>query len=169
MQASELLERCISVELQVKQVYTAFAKTFAGTKSAQQFFEVLAQHEQDHAGLLKGCWDAARRGAWKAEPVSLWRDLIPRLEHDMQAIESSLSETCSLDDALRLVIQIESSEVNDVFFGFMSATDWNHIRDLRPFREAMDLHIAHICQHIPVLAPHLTAACQQLRARFDQR
>jgi rubrerythrin len=57
LQASELFERCIGVELQAKQVYAAFAKTFAGTKSAQQFFEVLAQHEQDQADLLKVCWD----------------------------------------------------------------------------------------------------------------
>lgn len=86
----------------------------------------------------------------------------------MEAIESPLSETSSLNDALRLVIQIESSEINDAFFALSSATAGNHIQDLRPFREAMDLHITHICQHIPVFAPHLTTACQQLRARLDE-
>jgi hypothetical protein len=168
LQASEVCERFIALELRAKRIYAVFAQTFAKTKSAHQFFEVLSQHEQDHADLLKLCWDAVRHGAWNAEPAGLWRDLILRLEHDLQAIESSLSETSSLDDALRLVIEIESSEINDAFFALASATDGNHIRDLRPFREAMDVHIAHICQHVPELAPHLTAACQQLRARLDQ-
>jgi hypothetical protein len=168
LQASEVCERFIALELRAKRIYAVLAQAFAKAESARQFFEVLSQHEQDHADLLKVCWDATRRGDWTAERVGLWRNLILRLEHDVQAIESSLRETSSLDDALRLVIQIESSEINDAFFALTLATDGNHIRDLRPFREAMDLHIAHICQHIPELSPHLTAACRQLRARCDQ-
>ena len=166
MQVSKLFERLIALELRAKRIYSVLAQAFAKNESAQQFFEVLSQQEQDHAGLLKGCWDAARCGAWKAEPVSLWQDLVLRIEHDLQAIDSSVSETCSLDDALRLVIQIESSEINNAFFGITSVTNRNQIQDLRPFREAMDMHIGYICQHIPELAPHLTAACQQLRTRF---
>jgi hypothetical protein len=168
LQVSELFEGLIALELRAKRIYAVIAQTFAKTKSAHQFFEVLAQQEEDHAHALQVCWDAAKRGDWKAEPVSLWQDMVLRLKHDVQAIESSLSDTCSLDDALRLVIQIESSEINQVFFGLITATHWNYIRNLQPVREVMDVHIAHICQHIPELAPHLTAACQQLRDKFNR-
>jgi hypothetical protein len=168
LQAPDIFERFIAMELRAKRIYAVLAQSFAKNKSAHQFFTVLAQQEQEHADLLKVCWDATRRGTWRAERVSLWQDLILRLEHDVQAIESSLSETCSLDDALRLVIQVESSEINDAFFALVWATDCNNVQDLRPFREAIDLHIAHICQHIPELAPHLTAACQEVRSRWDQ-
>ena len=169
LQASKLLERCIGVELQAKQVYAAFAKTFVGTKSAHQFFEVLAQQEEDHAHLLQLCLPAAKQVVWEAEAIGMWQDLISCLEQKMKMMAPSLEGMDSLEDALWLVIQIESSEVNDMFLGLVSAIEWNYVRDLRPFREAMDLHITHICQHIPELAPDLMEACQQLRAKFDQR
>jgi hypothetical protein len=169
LRASEVYEPLIGLELRAKRIYAVLAQTFAKNKSAQQFFEVLSQHEQDHAGLLNACWEEVQHGTWNAEPAGPWRDLILRLEHNVQAIESSLSETSSLDDALWLVLKIESTEINDVFFTLASATPGNQIRDLRPFQEAMNLHIAHMCQHIPKLAPHLTMACQQLRAKFDRK
>ena len=164
----QLLGRCIGVELQAKKIYAAFARVFAETESASQFFEGLARQEQDHADLLEVCWTVARRGCWKADHSTSWQDLLPRLEKLMQAMESSRNQIDSLDDALLLAIHIESSEVNQVFLGVVGATDSAFVRSLKPFYHAMDKHVAHICRRIPELAPHLTPACRELRAKLPQ-
>ena len=162
----ELFERCIGVEWQAKRIYAAFARVFAESRSASRFFEVLAQQEQEHAELLEVCQTIAGRGGWKAEHFSQWQDLLPRLEQRMQAMESSLTGIGSLDDALRLVVQIESSEINEVFYGVVAATDSAFVWKLKPYRDAMDLHLAYICRRMSELAPLLTAACQKLRDQF---
>ncbi len=164
----QLLGRCIGLELQAKRIYTAFARVFAETESASQFFEGLARQEQDHADLLEVCWAMARRGCWKADQSTSWQDLLPRLEKQIQAMRLSLNQIGTLDDALRLAIHIESSEVNHVFLGVVGATDSTFVRNLRPFCHAMEKHVAHICRRIPELAPHLTAACRELRAKLPQ-
>jgi len=102
----EVFRRCIGIELQAKRVYAALARMFAETESTRQFFEVLAQQEQAHADLLEICRAAASRGGWRAEHLSSWQGLLPRLEQQMQVIEDSLTSIGSSEDALRLVIQI---------------------------------------------------------------
>ena len=165
----ELFQRSIGVEEQARRIYAAFARVFAESRLASRFFEILAQQEQEHAELLEVCQRIARRGGWKAEHFSSWHDLLPRLEQRMQAMESSLSGIGSLDDALRLVIQIESSEINEVFHGVVAATDSTFVRKLKPYRDAMGLHIDYICRRMSELAPVLTEACQRLRDQFCRR
>ena len=164
--APELFRRCIGVEWQAKRIYAAFARVFVESRSASRFFEILAQQEQEHAELLEVCQTIAGRSGWKAEPFALWHDLLPRLEQRMQTMESSLSRVGSLDDALRLVIQIESSEINEVFHGVVAATNSTFVQKLKPFRDAIDLHVAYISRRMSELAPLLTEACQELRDQF---
>jgi hypothetical protein len=164
----ELFERCLGLELQAKRIYAALARVFAETEATRQFFEVLAQQEQEHADLLEICRVAARREGWRATHLSSWQHSLPRLEQQMQMIEDSLTRISSLQDALRLVIRIGSSEINELFLGIVTATDSGFIRKLRAFRDAMDVHIAYVCQRLPELAPELTTACRELRTTFSQ-
>lgn len=164
----ELLERCIALELQAKRIYATFERVFSERESASQFFADLARQEQDHADLVGVCRVIAKRGDWKADRSSRWQGLLPRLERQIQAMESSLSRIGSLNDALRLAISIESSEINYVFLGILAATDSTFIRKLKAFYDAMDMHIDYICHRIPELAPHLTAACRELRAKLPR-
>jgi hypothetical protein len=164
----KVFERCIGMELQAKRVYAALARVFAKTESTRQFFEVLAQQEQDHADLLEICRAAASRGGWRAEHLSSWQGLLPRLEQQMQVIEDSLTRTGSSEDALRLVIQIGSSEINQLFLGIVTTADSAFIRKVRAFRDAVEFHIAYVCQRLPELAPELTTACRELHTKFSK-
>ena len=164
----EVFKQCIGLELQAKRVYAALARMFAETESTRQFFEVLAQQEQAHADLLEICRAAASRGGWKAEHLSSWRGLIPRLEQQMQVIEDSLTSIGSSENALRLVIQIGLSEINQLFLSIVTKADFTFIRTVRAFRDAMDFHIAYVCQRLPELAPELTTACRELHTKFSQ-
>ncbi len=162
----ELFERAIAVELQARRIYAAFARVFVGSQTAARFFEILARQEQEHADLLQVCQTIARHGGWKAERFAAWHDVLPRLEQRMGAMEASLRGIGSLDDALQLVVQIESSEINEVFLGVVAATDRAFVRKLTAYRNAIDLHLAYLCRRMSELAPGLTDACQRLRGQF---
>jgi hypothetical protein len=162
----ELFQRSIAVEWQAQRIYAVFARVFAEFQPESRFFAVMAQQEQEHAELLQLCENLARRVGWKVEPFNTWHDLLPRLEQRLQTMESSLSEIGSLDDALRMVVQIESSEINEVFRGVVRATQSTFIRKLKPYREAIDRHIAYICRCLTDLAPALRGDCQKLRNQF---
>ena len=71
----------------------------------------------------------------------------------MRAAENSLSTIDNAEDALRLVIQIESSEVNDVFPEAMAASNSAFVKKLRPFQEAVETHLSYITSQLAVLAP----------------
>jgi len=162
----EIVERCIKLELQAKRIYERLARRFFGHKLISDFLNTLAQQEEDHAELLKLCREAASRTIWKEECFAPCRDSIPQLEQRMENIESSLESLGSVTDALRLVIQIEGSEVNRVFESVVSASGSVFVRKVLAFQNVAEDHIAYICDEIPKLEPELTEECRELRDRF---
>jgi hypothetical protein len=163
---STLIDRCVDLELRAKGIYVAFARTFADRPEAGRFFDALAQQEQSHADLLMLCKAAARQAGWMAECHNPWEDYLPCLEQQMQDVETALRDVGSLEDALRLVVQIESGEVNRVFQGVLATSAPTLAKKLTAFREAMESHIDYIVVRLPELAPRFTLATRELRALF---
>ena len=166
--APTILERCIALELRAKRVYKALAKAFRDDALVGPFFDGLAVQEQYHVDLLEVCRAAALRGDWKANLFNPWQDYLPRLEQQMEAIEAAVPEMDSVDAALQLVVQIECSEINQVFSAALGATDSVFVNKLRPFREAMESHMTYIVERLPELSPKLVLACRELRAKFPR-
>jgi hypothetical protein len=162
----ELVERCIKLELQAKQIYERLAAWFLGREAVNNFFETLARQEESHAQLLELCRVIGNRTIWKEECFAPCRESIPPLERQMRNIESSLESIEDVADALRLVIEIESSEVNQVFGSVVAASGSNFVRKLLAFQNAAEDHIAYICDEIPKLEPDLAEECRELRDRF---
>ncbi len=79
------------------------------------------------------------------------------------SLESARSKT-----PFGLVVQIESSEINEVFNAALAATDSAFVKKLRPFRKAMEAHMSYIVERLPELSPQLLLACRELRARFPK-
>jgi hypothetical protein len=163
---STILDRCIGLELRAKRIYEALAKTFRRDESVGPFLAGLAEQEQYHADLLAVCRAAAIRAGWKANLFNPWDAYLTPLEQQMDATEATVSETHSAEAALQLVVQIESSEINEVFDAALAATDSAFVKKLRPFQRAMESHIAHLIEQLPELSPKMTAACEELRAKF---
>jgi hypothetical protein len=163
-----LLERCISLELRAERAYIALSRALEDQEPVSVFFAALAQQERDHADLLRLCKIAADRGRWRANLFNPWQDYLPRLEQQMDEAEAALTSIDSVEEALRLVIQIESSEVNQVFYAALAATDAAFVKKLQPFRKAMEWHMRYITDRITELAPQLMAATRELRARFPR-
>lgn len=163
-----ILERCIALEMRAKRIYKALERAFSDQGLVGMFFGSLAVQEQYHADLLEVCRSVALRSGWKDNLFNPWQNYLPRLEQQMDAAEAAVAKIDSVDAALRLVIQIESSEVNQVFHAALAATDAAFVNRLKPFREAMDAHMTYIVERISQLAPHLMVSCRELRARFPQ-
>jgi len=162
----ELVERCIKLELKAKKIYQRLAEQFAGRESVGNFFRTLVRQEESHAQLLELCRVIANRTLWIGERFTPYRDSIPRLERQMESIESSMESIQHPADALKLVIEIESSEVNQVFGSVVAASGSDFVRNLLVFQTATEDHIAYICEKIPKLEPDLTGECQELSDRF---
>lgn len=166
MKVPELVERCIKLELQAKRIYEWLAGRFLGHEPVSEFFDTLARQEESHAQLLELCRVIANRTIWKEEYFTPCRDSIPHLERQMDSIESSLKFMDSIADALRLVIQIEGSEVNQTFESVVAASGSAFVRKVLAFQTAAENQIAYICEEIPKLEPDLTEECRELRDRF---
>lgn len=163
--AASIIRHCIELELRAKRLYERLSETIP---EAAEFFSVLAAQEQEHADLLRLSMAVARRCGWRPGGFSLWRDYLPRLEQQMRDAEISASAIGTLDDALRMVVQIESSEINMVFHGALAASNSAFTRRLAPFKTAIEKHIDYIVTQIVRLAPDLTIVSRELRTRFPQ-
>jgi rubrerythrin len=161
--APELVERCIGLELRAARIYESLARRFAQPGSVKGFFATLARQEKEHAELLDICRAAAGRGEWEAKHFDPWRDAVPALEEQMREAESRAESLDRLSDALRLVIQLESSEINRVYSEIMAASESDFVKRLRVFDGAGRKHIAYIVRCIPEMDPELRDACHQLR------
>jgi hypothetical protein len=163
-----LLDRCIALELRAHRLYTALATVFADQGLVGAFFSVLAQGEQYHADLLELARAASIRHGWKAGLFEPWQDYLPRLEQQMDAAEAAVAEIGSIDEALQIVVQIESSEINEVFSAVVAASNAAFIKRLKPFRRAMEAHMDYIVERLPRLSPRMMLACRELRARYPR-
>jgi len=163
-----ILERCIDLELRAKRIYKALGKAFGDQGLVGPFFAGLADQEQYHADLLELARRAAMRSGWTSNCFNPWQEYLPHLEQQMDAAEAAVYEISSLDAALQLVIQIESSEVNQVFDAAIAATDAAFVKKLKPFREAMEAHMSYLVERLPELSPHMILSTRELRARFPR-
>jgi rubrerythrin len=151
----EFIARCVELELKASRIYTALARRFADDQAVHGFFESLAAQEDSHAELLELCRAAAAQQRWDETQVAPWRDVVPRLERHMVECEGSVDGVHTLPEALRLVIDIESSEINDVFSSVVAAADSEFVRRLSVFGETERRHLDFICRAISRLAPEL--------------
>jgi hypothetical protein len=154
-EATAILRRCVDLELRAENIYLTLAEATADEPTVSMFFATLAEQEQDHAELLRLCVAASDRAGWKMEILLAWRDSVVELDKEMSEAEKSVSALDTLDDALRLTIQLELSEVNRIFLAAMSASNSDFIKKLRPFQDAVETHINYITDEIMRLAPHL--------------
>ena len=159
-QEPELIERCVWLEVQSATIYRALAERLAVSRLMGGFLNELADEEQEHADLLRVCKAFAHKGRFQSKKFSAWHDYVPLLEQQMQAAVASLDKIKSVDDVVQLILQIEGSEINQVFMGVIDATDSAFVKKLGPFRRAVRHHINYITKTISSLTPAAASACQ---------
>lgn len=164
---SELIERCVRLELQSAAIYHSLAERVGESGPLREFLDELADEEEQHADLLRVCKAFAFKGRFGQDRSSPWHDYVPLLEQLMQQAVASLDEVRSIDDVVRLILVVEGSEIDRVFSGVIKTTDSAFVKKLGPFRRAVRQHIDYICNRISVLVPSAAAACRELRSKFQ--
>lgn len=164
----ELVGRCIELELRAARVYELLTRRFDQPDPRKRFFATLARQEKDHADLLAICQAATGREEWAEKHFDPWRDAIPGLEEQMREAEARTESLGCLSDALRLVIQLESSEINHVYLGIVTASDSDFVRAVGTFHEAGLDHISYICECIPEMDPELQDPCRKLLEEYSR-
>jgi len=164
----EFIGWCIDLERRAMKVYDSLSRRYSRNELVREFFEHLALQEQDHAELLEICRAAAGRGLWRETCFDRWRATVAETERRLKEVEAILDQRHSIADALRLVIEVESSQLNQLFTGVVEATDPRLARKLQAFRNAVKDHLEYICERIPVLDPNFSEACRALWAEIPK-
>ena len=159
------LGRCIDLELRAKRVYKALVRTYGNEELVGPFLAGLVEQEQRHADLLEIARATAMQSGWKASLFEPWQDCLADLERQMDAAEAAVAEVDSVAAAVRLVIQLESSERNQVFGTALAATDAAFVKRLRPFRNATEARMSYLVERLSELSPRLTVSVEERRAR----
>lgn len=155
-----ILKQCIDMELRAKHIYINLSDNMADSPDLTQFFTALAQQKQDHADLLELCAAASHHAGWQLRDLPLWRNEITRLDQKMREAEVAVSSVTDVNDAMRLVIHLESSEINRIFQGMIRASNSAFVKSLQPFHCAMQLHMNYIVTRVSELAPNLWSCAQ---------
>ena len=92
---------------------------------------------------------------------------MPETQRRLEEAETILEQRHSIADALRLVLEVESSQINRLFAGVVEATDPRLSRKLVAFRNAVQDHLGYICERIPLLDPNFADACRKLWAEIS--
>lgn len=160
---AEFVAHAIGLERGAMRIYRCLAERFSHMQELHDFFMKLSRAEEHHAELLELCIASSDRQAWMKRSLEPWRDTVARLEDQMQRFQLRAYQMLSVPGALRLVIAIESSEIDEVFEAIVEASDSRFAQAVEAFRSAGDAHIEEICRTIPKLDPELLAACSALR------
>jgi hypothetical protein len=150
-----IVKKCVSLEMRAKELYLSLAERTADAPLLTQFFTTLAQQEQDHADLLQLCEAVSDGRGWKLRDLPAWRNNLVRLDQEMTDAEMLASSATDVNNMMRLVVQIESSEVNHAFLTVIGASNSAFVKRLRPFQCAVEMHLSYIATQIAALAPDL--------------
>jgi hypothetical protein len=164
----EVFRGCIELERSAQRIYEKLAERFYEIEPVRRFLLTLSQQELGHAELLEVCRAALRKGRFDEQRFAPWRDELPRLERTMRRTEESVGNMASTREAMRCVIDIESSEINRVFLGAVGASDTEFVRRLTVFHSTGKKHVRFIVDRIRELEPSLAADCQRMLDALDE-
>jgi hypothetical protein len=163
-EAPDLVGRAAALERRARFLYDQLSLRFA--EPAARFFASLADQEAGHAELLELAKVAAGPGGFGQDDLVRWDRVLGPLEVGFTAFEARADAAATLDESLRLTIELESSELNHVYLGVMAAANSDFVRHVALFRDAGREHIRYIAARIPELSPALAPACRELDAAY---
>jgi hypothetical protein len=159
-----LLESAIALELRTMHLYEGLRARFANEPATERFFASLARQERSHAELLRVCAQASRRAPTDARRLAPLAHMLAPLQARMARAESSLASDIRRSEALRLVVEIESSEINRLFDGLLAVNGSPFVQSVRAFQTATNGHFAYLRHVLPTLDPGIEAECHELVA-----
>jgi len=161
--ALEILDRCAAAERQSQRIYETLATRFKNQPEVRSFLEQLAREEEQHGEMVELCRQIAADQEWPAESLARWRKAIPVVERDLAQARASVKRINSVAEAMRLVMRVESSEINRIFSNVVTITPSPFVAHLGAFQQATVGHLGFIAKRIAELEPTLADDCRRLR------
>lgn len=159
--SGRVVDRAIELEARAGRIYARLAGRFSSDARARDAFERLARDEGEHAELLELSRAAARSSR---APASLerWDDALSKLEGALAEAESASESVESVEGALRLAIDIETSELNSAFRAALAESGSEFVEALEPFRSAVGRHLEFLRRRAVEIAPSLEPFARSL-------
>ena len=111
MKATTIYDGFIRFEERSAALYLELSVRFFNQPELSWFWVEMAMEEKQHAGMLQHCLEA---GVFAAELPD--KDQIQRLNAIFRKLETRLAQPgLTLDRAFEMAIELESSEINDVY------------------------------------------------------
>jgi hypothetical protein len=111
MNATKVYDGCISLEERSAAFYLELSVRFFGNPELSWFWVEMAMEEKQHAGMLQHCREA---GVFASELPD--KQQLERLNALFRRLEARLCEPkLRVDDAFEMAIELETSEINDVY------------------------------------------------------
>jgi rubrerythrin len=111
MKASKIYEGFIRFEERSATLYLELSVRFFDNRDLSWFWVEMAMEEKQHAGMLQHCCEA---GVFASELPD--KGEIQRLNSLFRQLETRLAQPkLTLDDAFDMAIELESSEINDIY------------------------------------------------------
>jgi hypothetical protein len=89
--------------------------------------------------------------------------MVERLEDEMRSTVDAVADVETVEQAMRIVIAVESSEINEIFMNVVKACPAEFVRVIGRFWNAEQHHMEFICRRIPELVPELADECAELK------
>jgi rubrerythrin len=117
----EVLATAMDLEKKAMELYTAFVSHHAAEPELRQFWLTMARHEAGHYGALALVESMIRHDPNLETTTKVWFDeaTVVRLRSLLSAYLREAKEPVSVDRAVEMAIDIESSELEDVVVDLM--------------------------------------------------
>jgi rubrerythrin len=121
MTVHDVLATAMDLEKKAMELYTAFVSHHAAEPELRQFWLTMARHEAGHYGALALVESMIRHDPNLEIDAKLWFDeaTVVRLRSLLSAYLREAKEPISVDRAVEMAIDIESSELEDVVVELM--------------------------------------------------
>lgn len=158
----EVLATAMDLEKRAMELYTAFVSHHPEPPELRQFWLTMARHEAGHFGALALVESMIRHDPNLETTTKVWFDeaTVVRLRSLLTAYLREAREPVSVDRALEMAIDIESSELEDVVVDLM------HVVKDGPWREQAAQFLIHDLGDLSYMAERFTRN-EKLLARAD--
>lgn len=158
----EVLATAMDLEKKAMELYTAFVSHHPEPPELRQFWLTMARHEAGHYGALALVESMIRHDPNLETSTKVWFDeaTVVRLRSLLAAYLREAREPVSVDRALEMAIDIESSELEDVVVDLM------HVVKDGPWREQAAQFLIHDLGDLSYMAERFTRN-EKLLARAD--
>jgi rubrerythrin len=132
-----LLRRCEAIETGAARLYRALSRRFPQDGELARFFTELAADERGHAKKL-GTWrrfleyrDPSRRPS-----ATGYEESVAELEALLLRLRERVHGVSSAEDALRLALELESSELDAIYSTILQSSPLARFADVQETRKA---------------------------------